>query len=50
MSEKPQVNVPEGDPTGKQLGIVDIIDGDGEEAQDGEIDELNYLGVSWRNG
>ncbi len=50
MSEKPQVNVPEGDPTGKQLGIVDIIDGDGEQAQAGQIAEVHYVGVSWNTG
>ena len=33
MSEKPLVEVPDGEPTGKQLGIVDIITGDGEQAQ-----------------
>ena len=43
MSEKPQVNVPEGEPTGKQLGIVDIIDGDGDQAQAGQIAEVLSL-------
>ena len=41
MSEKPQVDVPDGDPTGKQLGIVDIISGDGDQAQAGHVAEVH---------
>ena len=50
MSEKPQVEVPEGDPTGKQLGIVDIINGDGDQAESGHVAEVHYVGVSWTTG
>ena len=50
MSEKPLVEVPDGEPTGKQLGIVDIITGDGEQAQAGHLAEVHYVGVSWNTG
>ena len=50
MSEKPLVEVPDGEPTGKQLGIVDIITGDGEQAQAGHLAEVHYVGVSWNAG
>ena len=43
MSEKPLVEVPDGEPTGKQLGIVDIITGDGEQAQAGHLAEVHYV-------
>ena len=50
MSEKPEVSVPEGEPTGKQLGIVDLITGDGEQATAGQAAEVHYVGVSWNTG
>jgi len=50
MTDKPQVNVPEGEPTGKQLGIVDLIPGDGDQATAGHAVEVHYVGVSWNTG
>ena len=48
-AEKPDVQVPEGDPS-YQLEIEDIEVGDGEEASAGRIVEVHYVGVSWSNG
>jgi peptidylprolyl isomerase len=48
-TEKPDVGVPEGDPS-YQLEIEDIEVGDGEEAAAGRIVEVHYVGVSWSTG
>jgi len=48
-SEKPVVEVPEGDPS-YQLEIEDIETGDGDEASPGQIVEVHYVGVAWSNG
>lgn len=47
---KPQVTLPDGDPTGKQLRIDDLIVGDGAQAQAGQTAEVHYVGVSWNSG
>jgi peptidylprolyl isomerase len=47
---KPQVTLPDGEPTGKQLRIDDQIVGDGEQAQAGQTAEVHYVGVSWNSG
>lgn len=47
--EKPQVEIPGGDPS-YQLEIEDIEVGGGEEAGTGQIVEVHYVGHSWSSG
>jgi peptidylprolyl isomerase len=44
---KPDVEIPDGPPS-YQLEIDDIVEGDGEEAVNGRIVEVHYVGVSWK--
>jgi peptidylprolyl isomerase len=44
---KPEVEIPDGPPS-YQLEIEDIVEGEGEEAVDGRIVEVHYVGVSWK--
>jgi len=44
--EKPQVEIPEGDPS-YQLELEDVVVGDGEEAVAGTIVDVHYVGVAW---
>lgn len=44
---KPEVTLPDGDPTGKQLQITDLEVGTGDEAVNGHTVEVHYVGVSW---
>jgi peptidylprolyl isomerase len=50
MNEKPQVDVPAGQPPSYQLELEDITVGEGSEAKVGDIVEVHYVGVSWQNG
>ena len=48
MSEaKPIVTLPDDEPSGQQLRVEDLIEGDGDEAASGHIVEVHYVGVSW---
>jgi peptidylprolyl isomerase len=49
-NEKPQVDVPTGQSPTYQLEIEDLVVGDGEEAADGHVVEVHYVGVSWSTG
>ncbi len=49
-NEKPQVDVATGEAPTYQLEIEDLVVGDGEEAVDGRVVEVHYVGVSWSNG
>src|SRR3954468_13970588 len=49
-NEKPQVDVPSDEPPSYQLELEDIEVGDGDEAVDGKVVEVHYVGVSWRTG
>ncbi len=49
-SEKPQVEVPEGESPSYQLELDDLGVGDGEEARAGQVVEVHYVGVSWSDG
>src|SRR5690349_17006674 len=49
-NEKPQVDVPVGQPPSYQLELEDITVGDGPEATAGNIVEVHYVGVSWKSG
>lgn len=45
-TEKPEVTVPDGDPS-YRLEIEDITVGDGDEAAAGNVVEVHYVGVAW---
>ncbi len=49
-SEKPQIDVPEGQAPSYQLELEDITVGDGDEAVSGTNVEVHYVGVSWSTG
>jgi peptidylprolyl isomerase len=49
-NEKPQVDVPSGQPPSYQLELDDIEVGDGDEAVAGKVVEVHYVGVSWSTG
>ncbi len=49
-SEKPNVEVPSGQPPPAQLEVEDITVGDGDEAVSGRDVEVHYVGVSWATG
>ncbi|MEE8602590.1 MAG: FKBP-type peptidyl-prolyl cis-trans isomerase [Euzebya tangerina] len=46
--EEPQITLPGGEPPAELL-VVDLIEGDGEEAPAGSIVTTQYVGVSWTN-
>ncbi|CAN5728070.1 FKBP-type peptidyl-prolyl cis-trans isomerase [soil metagenome] len=46
---KPDVTVPDGEPP-TELGIVDDVIGDGDEAASGQKVTVNYVGVAWSSG
>ncbi len=48
MSDKPQVEVPSGQPPSYQLELDDLTVGEGEEASAGSVVEVHYVGVSWQ--
>ncbi len=50
MNEKPQVDVASDQPPSYQLELEDITVGDGDEAVNGRIVEVHYVGVSWKTG
>lgn len=47
---KPDVTLPDGEPSGKALRVEDIAVGDGPEATAGQQVEVHYVGVSWNTG
>ena len=47
---KPEVQVPAGEKPSYQLELEDITVGDGDEAVNGKVVEVHYVGVSWSNG
>ncbi len=47
---KPDVTLPDGDPSGQQLRSEDLLVGDGDEARAGHVAEVHYVGVSWNTG
>ena len=49
-TEKPTVEIPEGQSPSYQLELVDLEVGDGDEAQAGQTVEVHYVGVSWNTG
>jgi peptidylprolyl isomerase len=49
-NEKPQVDVPAGEPPSDRLETDDIVVGGGDEAVAGREVEVHYVGVSWNTG
>ena len=49
-NEKPQVDVPTGQPPSYELETEDLVAGDGDEAAAGKVVEVHYVGVSWKTG
>jgi peptidylprolyl isomerase len=49
-SEKPQVEIPAGEPAPTELQIDDLVVGEGEQASSGQDVEVHYVGVSWASG
>lgn len=49
-NEKPSVQVPSDEPPSYQLELEDIVVGSGDEAIEGRIVEVHYVGVSWKTG
>jgi peptidylprolyl isomerase len=49
MSEKPEIDVPEGSPPA-DLEVTDLVEGDGEEAAAGRTAVVHYVGVAFSTG
>lgn len=49
LGQKPVVGTPEGDPPG-ELVVETLIEGSGEEAQQGDTLTVHYVGVAWSTG
>src|SRR4051794_27280207 len=47
--EKPEIDFPEGEPP-TDLRIIDLVEGDGQEAKPGDTAVVHYAGVSWSTG
>jgi peptidylprolyl isomerase len=47
---KPDVEVPVGEAPSYQLELEDITVGDGDEAVEGNVVEVHYVGVAWKDG
>src|SRR4051794_23178916 len=47
--EKPEIDFPEGEPP-TDLRIIDLVEGDGQEAKPGDTAIVHYAGVSWSTG
>ena len=50
MNSKPSVEIPENQPPSYQLEVEDLEVGSGDEAAAGQIVEVHYVGVSWKDG
>lgn len=49
LGSKPQITLPGGQPP-EDLQVIDLVEGDGAEAQPGATVTVHYVGVSWKNG
>jgi peptidylprolyl isomerase len=49
-NQKPAVEVPSDEPPSYRLELEDIVVGGGEEAVEGRVVEVHYVGVSWNTG
>jgi peptidylprolyl isomerase len=50
VTEKPDVEIPAGQAPSYQLELDDLVVGEGDEAAAGQVVEVHYVGVSWKNG
>ncbi len=48
-AEKPEVEFPEG-PAPAELEVVDLVEGDGAQAQRGDVVDVHYVGVDFESG
>lgn len=48
LGSKPEITLPGGEPPAG-LVVVDVVEGDGDEASAGDTVTTHYVGVSWRN-
>jgi len=46
---KPEVEVPDGDPP-TELEVTDLVEGEGPEAESGDVVSVEYVGVSYSSG
>ena len=46
---KPEVEVPDGDPP-TELEVTDLVEGEGPQAEAGDVVSVEYVGVSYSNG
>jgi peptidylprolyl isomerase len=49
MSEKPEIDFPEGPPP-SELEVTDVLAGDGDEAAPGRTAVVHYVGVAYSSG
>jgi peptidylprolyl isomerase len=49
LDSKPDITLPEGAPPA-ELVVVDLVEGDGAQAEPGATVTTHYVGVSWSNG
>lgn len=49
MSEKPEVDFPDGPPP-TELQIIDLVEGDGDIAEAGDVVAVHYVGVAYSSG
>jgi peptidylprolyl isomerase len=49
-AEKPDVEIPAGQPPSYRLEVEDLLHGEGDEAAAGDLVEVHYVGVSWSSG
>ncbi|MGH3356728.1 MAG: FKBP-type peptidyl-prolyl cis-trans isomerase [Nocardioidaceae bacterium] len=49
MTEKPDIDFPEGPPPG-DLEVTELVAGDGDEAKAGSVVDVHYVGVAYSTG
>ncbi|HWL97876.1 MAG TPA: FKBP-type peptidyl-prolyl cis-trans isomerase [Nocardioidaceae bacterium] len=49
MTDKPEIDFPEGPPPG-DLEVLDIVEGAGDEARPGTVVDVHYVGVAYSTG
>jgi peptidylprolyl isomerase len=49
LKERPKVRKPSGEPP-SELVTVDVVEGDGKTAKEGDLVSMQYVGANWSNG
>jgi peptidylprolyl isomerase len=49
VTDKPEIDFPEGPPPG-DLEVLDIVEGEGDEARPGSVVDVHYVGVAYSTG